>query len=313
MTWTSSSVSDQRATVASLVRAGTERLRESGSGTARLDAELLLGHVLRMDRVSVLTAPDLAVGADHAAAYEDRVARRALGEPVAYIRGIKEFYGLALAVDARALIPRPETELLVEIGLDRLRAALTGRAGPLGAAPVLVWDVGTGSGAITVALAVECRRRGYASEIRFRATDASADALALAVENAVVHGMADQIEFAVADLTSTPGELAPADVLLANLPYVPSAVVPTLPVAASFEPVAALDGGQDGLDLIRGLIAQLDDALTAGGVALLEIGADESDGVRAAVAKTLPGWHVAFHDDLAGIPRVAEINRDPHI
>lgn len=262
-----------------------------------------------MDRVAVLAAPELPVGADHASLFAELVRRRALGEPVAYIRGIKEFFGLALTVDARALIPRPETELLVEVALERLRALLTARARPVGAPPLLVWDVGTGSGAIPVALAVECRRRGYASEVRFRATDASADGLALAVENAVGHGVADQIEFAVADLADEPGP-EPAAVLLANLPYVPSAVVPTLPVAASFEPVSALDGGPDGLDLIRRLLTQLDAVLAADGVAVLEIGAGQADAVREAAAQSLPGWQTTFHDDLAGIPRVAELSRE---
>jgi release factor glutamine methyltransferase len=265
-----------------------------------------------MDRVGVLAGPELPVGADHARAYLDFVERRAQGEPVAYIRGIKEFYGLALTVDRRALIPRPETELLVEIGLARLRSLLTDRARPAGASPLLVWDVGTGSGAICVALAAECRRRGYASEVGFRATDASVDALGLAVENAVVHGVADQIEFAVADLTSEASGAAASDaatLLLANLPYVPSAVVPTLPVAASFEPVSALDGGPDGLNVIRRLIGELDAALTHDGVALLEIGAGQAEGVTVAVHDVLPGWTAAFHDDLAGIPRVAEISR----
>jgi release factor glutamine methyltransferase len=309
VTWTSSSVSDAQVTVASLLRSGSDTLRKSGSESARLDAELLLGHVLRMDRVGVLAAPEMPVGADHARAYDAFVERRKRGEPVAYIRGIKEFYGLALTVDARALIPRPETELLVEIGLERLRTLLTQRARPAGAPPLLVWDVGTGSGAICVALAVECRRRGYASEVCFRATDSSADALGLAVENAVSHGVADQIEFAAANLVAEAAEQR-ANLLVANLPYVPSAVVPALPVAASFEPMAALDGGADGLDVIRRLIDQLEATLEDDGIALLEIGAGQSDDLRAAVEQALPGWYVLFHVDLAGIPRVAEITRE---
>ena len=99
--------------------------------------------------------------------FNEAVERRAKGEPVAYIRGIKEFYGLALSVDARALIPRPETELLVELGLSRLRYMLTERPRPRTGEPLLVWDVGTGSGAIVVALAVEARRRGYARDVLF--------------------------------------------------------------------------------------------------------------------------------------------------
>ena len=209
------------------------------------------------------------------------------------------------------MIPRPETELLVELGIGRLRQLLTEHPRPQGADPLVVWDVATGSGAVCVALVVESRRHGYAADVRFRATDVSADAIALATENAVVHGVADSIDFAVvelADLTHVPGG-SPADLLLANLPYVPAAVVPTLPVAASYEPVLALDGGADGLDLVRRLIGQLDGAVRDGGVALLEIGAGQADEVRSATAKALPSWDVEFHADLADVPRVAELSR----
>ncbi|MEX2546532.1 MAG: peptide chain release factor N(5)-glutamine methyltransferase [Chloroflexota bacterium] len=317
MTWTSSSDSDgvrpihAPQTVGELIRAGAERLRASGSESARLDTELLLGHVLRADRTTLLAAPEAPVGSDHAATFRDLLERRATGEPVAYIRGLKEFYGLVLSVDSRALIPRPETELLVELGLDRLRGMLMGTHRPLDAPPLLAWDVATGSGAVCIALAVESRRRGYAADARFRATDVSADALALATENAVAHGVADLIEFAVADLADL-ADLAdspPADLLLANLPYVPSTDIPTLPVAASFEPVLALDGGPDGLDLVRRLLGQLESTLTSHGTALLEIGAGQADAVRAAVAKSLAGWGVTLHDDLAGVPRVVELAR----
>lgn len=312
MTWTSSSDSD--VTVGTLLREAAQRLRASGSESARLDAELLLGHVLRADRTSLLAAPEAAVGVDHAEMFGELVARRSKGEPVAYIRGLKEFYGLVLSADRRALIPRPETELLVELGVDRLRRTLTERVRPDDYGPLVVWDVATGSGAICVALAVESRRRGYAADVRFRATDTSTDALALAIENAVAHGVADAIDFAVMDLADLPESpelprATPADVLLANLPYIPTAALPALPVAASFEPVLALDGGADGLDLVRRLIGQLDGALRDGGVALLEIGADQAGAVQAAVAAELPDWEVTVHADIAGLPRVIELRR----
>lgn len=320
MIWTSSFDSDggslipEPLTVGTLLRAAAETLRASGSQSARLDVELLLGHIIRADRTALLAAPEAPVGADDAQSFSELVTRRSKGEPVAYIRGLKEFYGLVLSVDRRALIPRPETELLVELGLDRLHLLLTERLRPEDHGPLVVWDVATGSGAVCVALAVESRRRGYAADVRFRATDASPDAIALATENAVAHGVADAIDLAVADLTdltdqpSLSGATA-ADLVLANLPYIPTAVVPTLPVAASFEPVLALDGGIDGLDLIRRLIGQLDGAVQEGGGVLLEIGADQGEAVQAAVAADLPGWEVALHADLAGLPRVAELQR----
>ena len=294
------------------MRHAAATLRDSGSETARLDAELLLAHVLGVGRTSILAQPDVPVGDGSAANFGDLITRRAKGEPVAYIRGLKEFYGLAFAVDARALIPRPETETLVALALDRLQQALVATPRPLGADPLLVWDVGTGSGAVAVAVAVECRRRGYASDVRVLATDASPDALALAVENAVAHGVADAIGFATADLchVAVGGDgKRRADVLLANLPYIPSAHVPGLPVAASFEPRMALDGGPDGLELLGRLLGQLPDALAPGGVALLEIGADQPTALARKVGATLPGWRLAIHDDLAGSPRIAELSR----
>jgi release factor glutamine methyltransferase len=283
-------------------------LHASGSESARLDAELLLCHVVRADRASLLAAPEAPVGADHVAQFQDLIARREGGEPVAYIRGLKECYGVALSVDPRALIPRPETELLVELGLARLRYMLVERPRPQTGKPLLVWDIGTGSGAIAVVMAIEARRRGYAADVRFRATDVSADALSLATVNAVSHGVADEIEFAVADLTELPGASV-ADLILANLPYIPHRTIRTLPVAASFEPALALDGGEDGLEIVRRLLGQLERAVADEGVVMLEIGDGQADDIREAVADALPGWRVTLHDDLASVPRVAELER----
>lgn len=293
------------------MREATDSLTASGSNTARLDAELLLGHVLSAGRTTLLAAPEAPVSDAQATQFREFVARREQGEPVAYIRGIKEFFGIVLSIDPRALIPRPETERLVELALDLIAQKLTGEARPSTGAPLRVWDVGTGSGAIVVALAVECRRRGYGTDVRFAATDASGDALSLAVENAVSHGVADQIDFATADLTDAAedADAGPVDLVVANLPYIPSAAVPTLPVAASFEPAAALDGGADGLDVIRRLLAQLPQALAGRGAALLEIGADQADAIRAAAADALPGWRVVVDEDLSGRPRVATLTR----
>ncbi len=290
------------------MRSATSQLRDSGSETARLDAELLLGHVLRVDRATLVASPEAAVSSPQAEVFGALVARRSNGEPVAYIRGLKEFYGLVLTVDSRALIPRPETELLVDMGLDRLRRMLIERPRPAGAAPLLAWDVGTGSGAIAVAFAVECRRRGYGREVRIRATDISSDALGLATENAVAHGVADVIELEVADLTDA-ADIRPADLLLANLPYIPTETVPILPIATSFEPALALDGGPDGLDPIKRLLGQLATALAPDGEALLEIGSDQARAVLGVAEALLPGWEVTIHDDLAGLPRVARLRR----
>jgi release factor glutamine methyltransferase len=297
-------------TVGQLLHEAARTLDESGSDTPRLDAEVLLGHVLGVDRATLLAAPEALVGEGAAQTFRRLVERRTKGEPVSYIRGLKEFYGLAFAVDPRALIPRPETELLVDRALAWIGAALTVAPRPPGTAPLQVLDVGTGSGAIAVTLAVEARRRGWSSDLRIVATDSSREALSLAIENAVGHGVADSIDFAPADLT--PDATDPAslfDLVTANLPYIPTDDVPKLPIAASFEPVGALDGGPDGLTVIRHLVGLLPDSVRGGGVALLEIGADQADRVLSLAAERLPEWHAEIHADLAGRPRVAELRR----
>lgn len=295
------------ASISSLLQAGTERLRAGGSPSARLDAELLLGYVLGIDRAGVLAHPNVELSPSQLERYHKGVARREIGEPIAYIRGMKEFFGFVFVADARALIPRPETELLVQIALARLRDQLVAAPRPAGTSPLLVADVGTGSGAIAISLALECRRRRYADHVRFVASDLDADALALARENGVGHGVADIIEFVEADLI--PASEQTFDLILANLPYIPSADVPLLPVAASFEPRAALDGGPDGLAVIGRLLEQLPAGLAEGGVALAEIDADQAERLRELAAAALPVWHVDIHRDLGGQPRVAELAR----
>jgi len=299
------------ATIGEHLTAAVDRLRASGSESARLDAELLLAHALGVERTTVLAHPGGAVGPEAAARLLDHLARRAAGEPVAYIRGIKEFHGVAFAVDGRALIPRPETEVLVDLALGAIGERLARAPRPPGTPPLAVADVGTGSGAIAVALAVVLRRRGMLGEVEIVASDASDEAADLACENAVAQGVGDRVAVATADLLPPAGRPAgllvvPArfDVVCANLPYIPSSVVPELPVAASFEPQAALDGGPDGLGVIRRLLALLPERVAGGGVALLEIGDDQGPAIRAAVAERLPGWEVRIEPDLAGRPRV---------
>jgi release factor glutamine methyltransferase len=294
-------------TVDDLLRAGVERLRVSGSESPRLDAELLLARSIGVDRTGILAHPEAAVGANAAETYEQAIRRRATGEPVAYIRGFKEFFGLAFAADRRALIPRPETERLVEIVVAAVVQRLTGGPRPPGSPPLRVADVGTGSGTIAVALAMALRKRQMLDEVRIVATDLDPDALQLARENAVGHGVAGRLEFVVADLLPLDGE--PFDVLAANLPYIPSEAIDLLPIAASFEPRRALDGGPDGLDLIRALLDRLPTVLRPDGSAVLEIGSDQAELVAVAVGERMPGWTCEVLPDLAGLPRVARIER----
>lgn len=292
-----------------LLREGTERLRASGSESARLDAELLLADAIGIGRTVIIAHVGAAVSPDAVARYRAALDRRAAGEPVAYIRGIKEFYGLAFAVDRRALIPRPETERLVELAEGEVRRRLASRGSD--AARIRTVDVGTGSGAIVVALAVALRRLGALDVVALTGVDVSDEALALARENAVGHAVGEAITFETADLLD--GEAiagrGPFDLILANLPYVRHDVVPELPIAASFEPVLALDGGEDGLRVIERLLRLLPERLAAGGVALLEIGADQGERIVEVAGLVLPGWGCAVETDLAGLPRVARIER----
>ena len=292
-----------------LLRQGTDRLRASGSETARLDAELLLADAIGVGRTVIVAHVGASVGPEAVARYQASLDRRAAGEPVAYIRGIKEFFGLAFSVDRRALIPRPETERLVELAEAGVRRRLATRAvdGPR----VRIVDVGTGSGAIIVALAVAIRRLGALDAVELLATDESGEALDLARENAVGHAVGEAVAFVQSDLLASPGVVArgPFDLVLANLPYVRHDAIPGLPIAASFEPVLALDGGADGLAIIERLLAQLPNQLAEDGLALLEIGADQREGIVAACARILPGWRCGVELDLAGLPRVARIER----
>ena len=296
------------ASVRQLLDVAVARLRESGSETARLDAELLLALALDTDRTGVIAHTDAEVGDGVIARFEGALDRRAAGEPVAYIRGFKEFHGLAFGVDPRALIPRPETERLVELAELEIVRRLVVAPRARGAKPIRVIDVGVGSGAVAVTLAVLLRRRKMLDEVAITGTDTSEDALQLARENAVAHAVGDRIEFAREDLLPG-GSMDLWDCVLANLPYVRSAAVPELPKAASFEPVVALDGGPDGLRLIDRLLAQLPGSLAHDGVALLEIGADQAVEMRALVDERLPGWSCEIELDLGRLPRVAILRR----
>jgi release factor glutamine methyltransferase len=300
-----------RQRVNELLADASGRLEASGSETARLDAEVLLAYVLGIDRSGLMAHPEAVLSTGQLETYESYVVRREAGEPVAYIRGLKEFYGSAISVDARVLIPRPETETLVELALTRIAADLTGAPRASGD-PYLVWDMGTGSGAISVAVASELRRRRYGDAVRFWASDVSGDARDVATLNVVAHGLAHLFTFSEGDLADVaPAPPYPVDLLLANLPYIPAAMVPDLPVAASFEPVAALDGGPDGLDVIRRLLPSAPEVVTPGGAVLLEIGGDQAEIMAAAAAEALPDWACTVHPDLSGSPRVALLER-PH-
>ena len=297
-------------TIAPLLSEAIERLRAAGVETPRLDAELLLGHAVGVERTTINAHPDAQVGPGAEGTFRAALDRRLAGEPIAYIRGIKEFHGLVFTVDARALIPRPETERLVDLTIEEIMRRLVMGVRPPGD-ELRVLDVGTGSGAIAISIAADLRRRRvHPDEVVLLAVDISPDALDLARENAVGHGIGDRVRFAAADLIP-PGEDRAWEIVVANLPYVRADAMASLPVATTFEPALALDGGAEGLEVIGRLLDLLPRVLADGGIAYLEIGADQGAAIVELVGARLPGWACRVEADLAGLPRVAVVERGP--
>ena len=297
-------------TTRALVDEGVQRLRSLGFETPRLDSELLLAHAIGVGRTAVVAHGDAPVGADAEAAFRTSLERRAAGEPVAYIRGIKEFHGIALAVDARALIPRPETEHVVDLVLAEVMTRLSAAPRTNEMGPLRVVDVGTGSGAIAIALAVALRSRRVAvDDVAIAAVDVAADVLDLARENAVGHAVGDRVTFELADLLPASPDARPWDVVAANLPYVRSDAMASLPTPTTFEPALALDGGPEGLSIIGRLLDALPEGLAPDGAAFLEIGADQGDAIVELASERLPGWSCRVETDLAGLPRTAVVRR----
>jgi release factor glutamine methyltransferase len=274
-------------TIAELLKAATAQLAETSS-TPKLDAELLLAHALAWPRARLLAERAHLPAPEQAASFAAMVARRAAQEPVAYIVGLKEFYGLDFFVDPRVLVPRPETELLVELALAAA-SRLTPRASRL-----LIADIGTGSGAIAVALAA------HLPGATVYATDLSADALAVAARNVERHALAGRVTLLRGDLLAPLP--APVDLIVSNPPYTVLAEVE--PNVLAHEPHLALEGGPDGAAVYRRLLATAPRYLRPGGALLLEIGAWQGELVAGLLRKALPSASVTVHQDLAGRDRV---------
>lgn len=271
---------NQDVTVGRALVAAAQRLSSAGLDTPRLDGEVLLAHVLGWTRARLYAYPERPLTNEERTQFEDLVERRFHHEPVAYLVGKKSFYGLELTVDERVLIPRPETELLVDLALELIAQAGRAQAATVAGnghgakrCPITVADVGVGSGAISLAIA------DRAPEVSLYALDISQGALELAQENAWRHGLSEHITFLHSDLLQAlPG---PVDLIVANLPYVADGEWETLmPDVADFEPSLALAGGEDGLAVIRRLLQQAPTYLRPQGAVLLEIGA--AHGVEAA-------------------------------
>ncbi len=276
-------------TVAAARRDAIDRLTRAGADAPALDAELLLAHVLGCDRVALLTRPERRLTDAEARQVEQLIGRRAGREPLAYILGRKEFFGLELEIGPGVLIPRPETEELVERALDWLRRRDL-------AAPWIA-DVGTGSGAIAIALASAWpAARAFAIEL-------SPAAAALAQRNIERHGLTQRITLLAGDLLAPLPQ--PVDLIVANLPYIAAPDIETLmPEVACHEPRLALDGGPDGLGVIRRLLTQAPAHLRPGGALCLEIGAGQGPLARASAAAAFLAAQVAVYPDLAGHDRI---------
>jgi release factor glutamine methyltransferase len=267
----------------------TDDLKKRGYGSPRLDAELLLGKILKLDRIGLLLDAEKPLARHELGQYRELHQRRRAGEPVAYLLGVREFYGRPFAVDRRVLIPRPDTEHLVEVALTRTRhLSLSAR----------VLDLCTGSGCVAVSLG---RERPTS---RVLGADISPDALAVAVENALRLG-AYNVAFLLSDLWAA---LRPGrdrfDLVTANPPYIAAGDIPGLAVdIRAYEPLLALEGGADGLDFYRRIVAEAPAFLAEGGVLAVEIGFDQGQAVQGLFAAA--GYRaVALQRDYGGLDRV---------
>ena len=277
--------------LAQALHEATEALRAAGIEDARLEAEVLLRHTLHLDRASLYARLQEDLSAAGQASFHSLVARRLAREPTAYIVGQREFYGLDLETTPVALIPRPETELLVEEAIAR-----AGRF----ERPLIV-DVGTGNSAIAVALAV------HLPQAALVAIDLSREALALAVRNARRHGAENRISFLQADLLAPLAQ--PADIIVANLPYVSSGDWEALlPEIREHEPRAALDGGPDGLREIERLLGQAPSCLRPGGSLLVELGPPQAAPALALARRRFPGAAARILPDAAGLDRLLAVD-----
>jgi release factor glutamine methyltransferase len=280
---------DEEWTIARVLTWATDDFRRRGLDSPRLDAELLLSHVLGVDRLRLLLDAGRTLAKPELLAYRELIVRRRRAEPVAYILGVREFYGHSLRVGPSVLVPRPDTETLVEVALDRTRVAhLYGEA----------MDLCTGSGCVAIAFA---RRR---PTWRVTAVDVSPEAVAVARENIERAGATFNAHVLEGDLDAPLPGGARYDLVTANPPYIPTADLATLPAdVRDHEPRLALDGGADGLDLVRRVIAVAQRRLRPRGVLAVEVGHDQA--ARVAALLDAAGFTgVERRKDYGGIERV---------
>ena len=282
------------ASIRETIRATRQTLEAAGIPDARLEAEVMVMAVMRMTRQNIFAEQESAVAGHQSAELAGVVAQRLERVPLAYILGYREFYGINVAVTPDVLIPRPETEGLVE---HTLFMALMG----METRELTIADVGTGSGAIAVNLAI------HLPAARIYAVDLSEAALDVAAWNIRAHAVADRVRLGHGDLLEPlPG---PVDVIVANLPYIPTGRIPTLQPEVRQEPQLALDGGGDGLALVRRLLAQAPGKLNSPGVILLELDPDQFPAAEAAAREHFPDAEIGAEQDLTRRDRIMVVNR----
>ncbi len=284
-------------TIHQALEKATLSLTQADQPGARLDAQVLLSHILHTRRNFLYAYPEHMITSEQELRYLALIERRSRGEPVAYLTGHKEFYGLDFLVDHRVLIPRPETELLVEAALDACRKMFDA-----GCTPIIA-DIGTGSGAIPVTLAVFEPRLSY-----LYASDISADALDVAQLNCQLHHVEERVRLLQGDLLIPLPE--PVDILTANLPYIGTEELTELPLdVRAYEPHLALFSGLFGLDLMLRFFQELQHSqkLKEGAIILLEIGYDQHEALTAILQEIWPQVTLTFTKDFAGWYRVLQV------
>jgi release factor glutamine methyltransferase len=265
--------------------------KKRGIESPRLEAEVLLAHVLKCDRINLYTGYDRPLLDNELAAYRDTISRRRNGEPTAYITGTKEFWSLNFEVDSSVLIPRPDTETLVGAVLDR--APDEGR----------FLDLGTGTGCVAIALASELKN------IEIDAVDISPQACRLARRNAEKHHVADRIRVLEGDLFAALPPNSSYIAIVSNPPYIPMNEISNLSLEVQKEPRVALDGGPDGLDVVRRIICSAPDHLEPSGWLLVEIDPRQARKLKQGIGFEVFGANGEFLMDLAGHQRVAAWQR----
>ena len=283
-------------TVNEALRTASAELEPIG-GTGRLDATLLLEHATGATREAFVSDGARALSAAQADAFRENVARRRRGIPVAYITGSVGFYGRAFAVDERVLVPRPETEHVVEAAVADVR----GRGKDRGR----IADIGTGSGAIAISLAAEL------PDAWVFGSDVSREAIRLARHNAARNNVFQSCTFVHGDLAAPLVRFTPFDTIVANLPYIPTGDIPGSPDPVSYEPRVALDGGDDGLDLYRRLIAQLPVVAASDATVFFEAAPGTIESLAALVESAFPTAYVEVGEDYAGLERFVQFTFAP--